>query len=984
MSLSIGIDIGSTTVKLVVMDDEQIIFTHYERHLSQVRLKTVELLKLAQNIIGSKPFHVALSGSGGLGVLKSTNIPFIQEVFATQKAIPCFGSDIDIVIELGGEDAKVLFLTGGLEERMNGTCAGGTGSFIDQMATLLDVTADQLDTLSLESTQIYPVASRCGVFAKSDIQPLLNQNANHADIAASIFQAVVDQTITGLAQGRRLHGKIIFLGGPLYYFRGLQRRFVETLKLSPENVVFPQLGRFSVAIGAAIFARESCETTTYIELLDRLERSVQDTSVKNSLEPLFQTREEYHDFAARHSKAAAAHVPINNYHGRAFLGIDCGSTTTKLVLIGEQAEILFEYYSSNRGNPVDVVREQLINIYDLCSDRITIAASTVTGYGEELIRSAFHLDAGVVETMAHFHATRFFCPKVDFILDIGGQDIKCFRIKNNSIDSIMLNEACSSGCGSFIETFARSMGYEIDDFAKLGLFAENPVDLGSRCTVFMNSSVKQAQKEGASVHDIAAGLSISVVKNAIYKVIRAQNADELGEHIVVQGGTFYNDAVLRSFERELGHHVIRPAIAGLMGAYGAALYGRELNLEKSAVMTRKELISFTHVARSSNCQMCANKCHLTINTFSRNRRFISGNRCQRPLGRDKMLDIPNIYEYKRACIEALKPIPGKRGKIGIPLGLNMFENIPFWHAFLTELEFEVVLSERSSMNLYNKGRYSIPSDTACYPAKLMHGHIESLLDQGIKCIFYPCLTYNFNEHTGDNFYNCPVVAYYPELLRANIEKLQNTRFLYPYFGIHRPRDFERHAYQYFSHEFRDISRADIARACKAAYSTYNIWRENLRDEAANAIEYARSHHLQIIILAGRPYHIDAEINHGIDRMISSFGIVVLSEDSVADLVKPQKVSVLNQWTYHARLYNAAKYCTLHDDTELVQLVSFGCGLDAITSDEVRSILEENGKFYTQLKIDEISNLGPARIRIRSLLGAIEERHYVKKRGYRNG
>ncbi|MEG2378186.1 MAG: BadF/BadG/BcrA/BcrD ATPase family protein, partial [Clostridia bacterium] len=540
MELSVGIDIGSTTVKVAVMAGDELLFSHYERHMSQVRQKTAEILSRARDVIADNEFTIAIAGSGGLGVAKAANLPFVQEVFATQKAARLFGDGIDIIIELGGEDAKILFLTGGLEERMNGTCAGGTGAFIDQMATLLCVTTDELDALSLKSTRLYPIASRCGVFAKSDIQPLLNQNANHADVAASIFQAVVDQTITGLAQGRRLIGKIAFLGGPLYFFKGLQHRFTETLGLTPENAIFPENGRLSVAMGAALYSADSDVRFTYDSLISQIEHSVAIAGARGTLPPLFATREEYREFSERHAKASVAHTPIGEYCGRAYLGIDCGSTTTKLVLIGEDAQVLHEYYSSNRGNPVDVVRDELLKIYSLCGTRITLAASVVTGYGEELIRAAFDLDAGLVETMAHFRATRHFCPDVDFILDIGGQDIKCFHIKGGGIDSIMLNEACSSGCGSFIETFARSMGYEIDEFSKLGLFSEHPVDLGSRCTVFMNSSVKQAQKDGASVSDISAGLSISVVKNAIYKVIRASSAEDLGRHVVVQGGTFYN------------------------------------------------------------------------------------------------------------------------------------------------------------------------------------------------------------------------------------------------------------------------------------------------------------------------------------------------------------------------------------------------------------------------------------------------------------
>ncbi len=979
MSLSVGIDIGSTTVKVVVMDDGVITMKHYERHFSQVRQKTAEMLHLARGAIGERAFTVAISGSAGFGVAKAAGLPFIQEVFATGEAVRHSGEAIDIVIELGGEDAKILFLTGGLEERMNGTCAGGTGAFIDQMATLLDVTTDELDQLSLRAQRLYPIASRCGVFAKSDIQPLLNQGAAKEDIAASIFQAVVDQTITGLAQGRRIEGKIAFLGGPLHFFKGLQKRFVETLHLSPENALFPDLGQYSVAIGSAVFSEQSAEQLTFDELLTRVEDTANEVHSARYLEPLFADEDDYEAFVERHRRATVPERAIESYEGDAYLGIDCGSTTTKVVLISQQAELLYQYYGSNRGNPVDIIKEQLQQVWRLCGGRVNIRASVCTGYGEELIKNAFGIDAGIVETMAHFKAARFFCPNVDFILDIGGQDIKCFQVKNDSIDSIMLNEACSSGCGSFIETFARSMGYGIAEFSQKGIFSQYPVDLGSRCTVFMNSSVKQAQKEGAGVEDISAGLSMSVVKNAIYKVIRAHSADELGEHIVVQGGTFYNDAVLRSFEKEIGRDVIRPTIAGLMGAYGAALYGRELELAETATMRPDQLAAFTHTSKAAQCGLCTNHCNLTINTFSGNRRFISGNKCERPLGVGKAKELPNLYAYKMDRIRNLKSTPGRRGRIGIPLGLAMFENLPFWHAFFEELGIETVLSDVSSTELYGKGRYTIPSDTACYPAKLMHGHIESLFEKGVDTIFYPCLTYNFDEHKGDNHYNCPVVAYYAELMRANITKLQTVRFLYPYFGLHRPKDFEKKAYQYFKGYYPDLTPREVSAAAKKAYAAYYAWQDDLKAEGARAIAYARANGLQMVVLAGRPYHIDPEINHGIDRLLSSFGIVVLTEDAVADLVEPQKVNVLNQWTYHARLYNAAKYCTMHDDTELVQLVSFGCGIDAITTDEVRAILERGGKLYTQLKIDEINNLGAVKIRIRSLLGAVEERRRRAKR-----
>ena len=976
MSLNIGIDIGSTTVKVVVMEGKEILFKRYERHFSQVRQKTGELLRAARETVGDRPFRVALSGSAGFGLSKAAGIEFIQEVYATSKAVPFFDPDIDVIIELGGEDAKILFLTGGVEERMNGTCAGGTGAFIDQMASLLDVTPEELDTLSAGHEKLYPIASRCGVFAKSDIQPLLNQGARKEDLAASIFQAVVDQTITGLAQGRELKGKIAFLGGPLFFFKGLQERFVETLRLTPENALFPELGQFSVAIGTAFYAEEACDETTMDDLLDRIDKATGGVTSTNYLKPLFANEEDYKAFAERHAKATVEERDIESYSGNAYLGIDCGSTTTKVVLISEDDKILYKYYSSNRGNPVTIIREQLITIRRLCGGRIRLCSGVVTGYGEDLIRNAFRVDDGIVETMAHFRAARHFEPDVDFILDIGGQDIKCFKVRNNSIDSIMLNEACSSGCGSFIETFAKSMGYEIADFAERGLFSQYPVDLGSRCTVFMNSSVKQAQKDGASVADISAGLSLSVVKNAIYKVIRAHSPDELGKHIVVQGGTFLNDAVLRSFEREIGRDVIRPNIAGLMGAFGAALYGKAKRQKESTILSLEELENFTHTAKSVTCKGCANHCPLTVNTFSDGGRFISGNKCEKPLGIKNAEKLPDIYEYKLDLIRQLKPVEGPRGKIGIPLGLNMIENLPFWHAFLTKLGFEVIVSPISTRETYNLGRYTIPSDTVCYPAKLIHGHIEWLLQQGIGTIFYPCLTYNFDEHKGDNHYNCPVVAYYPESLHANIAALKNIRFLYPYFGVHRPKDFIKHATAFFMEEFPGITRKDVRLAAGAAYAAYAESRQMVRDKGAEYIRYARSHGKKIAVLCGRPYHIDPEINHGINRLLTSLGMVVISEDCISDLVEPVKVDVLNQWTYHARLYNAAKYVTQNADMELIQLVSFGCGIDAITTDEVRSILESAGKLYTQLKIDEISNLGAVRIRLRSLLGAVAERETV--------
>ena len=979
MGTTVGIDIGSTTVKVIVVRDGDLVYQQYERHLSRVRPKTLELIRLARDVLGGEPFTVALSGSAGLGLAKAAGLDFIQEVFATGEMIKTTAPDTDAVIELGGEDAKIIFFTGGLEERMNGSCAGGTGAFIDQMATLLDVTTEQLDTLALASTKRYTIASRCGVFAKSDIQPLLNQGARKEDIAASIFKAVVDQTITGLAQGRKIAGKVLFLGGPLYYFKGLQREFVRSLKLSPENAVFPEMGRYAVALGAALYAQKTGRPVTFEELEEKIGQAAGSVQTSRHLAPLFENADDYAAFVNRHAKASVERRDIFQYRGDAYLGIDCGSTTTKVVLMAEDGRILYDFYSANRGNPVQIVKEQLEKLLDICEDRIAIRGSAATGYGEDLIKNAFSIDAGLVETMAHFKAARYFNPKVDFILDIGGQDIKCFRVRGNAIDSILLNEACSSGCGSFIGTFARSMGYEVEEFAKLGLFAKYPVDLGSRCTVFMNSSVKQAQKEGAGVRDISAGISISVVKNAIYKVIRASSPDELGRYIVVQGGTFLNDAVLRSFELELGRSVIRPNISGLMGAYGAALYAKELALDHSSLVTREELKDFQHTSKSATCGLCGNHCSLTVNNFGGGKRFISGNRCDRPLGGGAAEELPNLYDYKLEKVKALRPVAGRRGKIGIPLGLNMLENLPFWHAFFTDLGFEVVTSEISSRATYLKGQFSIPSDTVCYPAKLMHGHIADLLEKGVTDIFYPCLTYNFDEHKGDNHFNCPVVAYYPELLRANVEELNKppVRFIQPLLAIDREAGLPDRMYRKLLPYFPGLTRRETAHACKAAYAAYRAWTQDIKAEGLRAIDYARRNGRRVVVLAGRPYHIDPEINHGIDRLIASFGIVVVSEDCVADLVEPVRVRVLNQWTYHARLYNAARYVSEQPDMELVQLVSFGCGIDAITTDEVRAILEENGKLYTQLKIDEITNLGAVKIRIRSLLSAVEEREREK-------
>ena len=974
MALRIGIDIGSTTVKVVVLDEQnKLLFRSYERHYSKTRERTCETLRGLRGLLGGQQVQLLITGSAGLGVAKAAGLDFVQEVYATAAAVRQFIPHTDAVIELGGEDAKIIFFGNTLEERMNGSCAGGTGAFIDQMATLLNVTVDELDELSLRHEKIYPIASRCGVFAKSDIQPILNQGGRKEDVAASIFQAVVDQTVAGLTQGRELTGTIVFLGGPLHFLSGLRQRFVETLKLDEDHAIFPEDGDCFAAIGAALCTEDN-PTKSFEEFLDLLEHAATVSSPVDTMDPLFHTPAEYEAFARRHQSMTVPTVDIAAYSGPAYLGIDAGSTTTKMVLIDPEGNILYSFYHSNQGNPVSIVLPQLREIYARCGDRVTIRGAAVTGYGEDLIKNAFSCDLGLVETVAHLNAARHFTPGVDFIIDIGGQDMKCFKIRGGAVDSILLNEACSSGCGSFIETFAKALGYSIAEFSRMGLFAKHPVNLGSRCTVFMNSSVKQAQKDGASVEDISAGLSISVVKNAIYKVIRAASADDLGKHIVVQGGTFLNDAVLRSFELEIGRQVTRPTIAGMMGAYGAALAARDAKLEKSSLLSAKALESFTHEAKPATCKLCTNHCSLTINRFDGGRKFISGNRCSRPLGQEKV-EIPDLLKFKYQYLRSLQGKgegDGSRGRIGIPFGLNMYENLPFWYTLFTKLNFEVVLSPESTRSLYIKGQQTIPSDTVCYPAKLLHGHIMALLEEGIDTIFYPCMSYNFDEHLADNHYNCPVVAYYPDLLGVNIPALSKIHYIHPNLGLHRPKDFEKKGAQLLAKEFGVPKREAVA-AIRAAYAAYDGFRKLVQDKGAEYIAYARAHGRKILVVAGRPYHMDPEINHGINDLITSFGFVLVTEDAVFQHMDKQPRHVLNQWTYHARMYNAARYVCTQRDMAFIQLVSFGCGVDAITTDELRSILEDAGELYTQLKIDDISNLGAVRIRIRSLIAALEAR-----------
>ena len=975
--MRVGLDIGSTTIKCVVLNDAgQIVYSTYERHFSHILEKGRALLeKVAAEYLPDGRAYLAISGSAGMGLADSCRVPFVQEVFATRVAANRLTPGTDCIIELGGEDAKILFLTNGTEVRMNGSCAGGTGAFIDQMATLLKMGADEMDKAAQGATRTYTIASRCGVFAKSDIQPLINQGAQAGDIAASIYQAVVNQTIAGLAQGRPIKGNILYLGGPLTFSRTLRQSFDKTLGVTG---TLPENSLLFVALGAAFYADEESDLREVAKRLDNYSAAA--TYV--SLPPLFADQQEYEAFHARHMKATVPCLPFGADCGPVHIGIDSGSTTIKLVVIDNNANILFESYRPNLGNPIPLVKETLLKLYR-DHPGLQIASVTTTGYGEELVKNAFHCDRGLVETVAHFTAAKHFLPDVDFIIDIGGQDMKCFKIEDGAISNIFLNEACSSGCGSFLQTFAQALGYDVKEFAALGLFADRPVDLGSRCTVFMNSSVKQAQKDGASIENISAGLSISVVKNALYKVIRASSPEELGRKIVVQGGTFYNEAVLRAFEKEMGVEVIRPDIAGLMGAYGAALFGlrqcRKNGQTTSAMMSEEELESFDQKVVSVKCGGCGNHCQLTVNTFADGRKYISGNRCDKPVTGKSADNSLNLYAYKQELLASYKPVPGKRGSIGIPLCLGFYELLPFWWAFWTKLGFAVHTSPVSSRGLYLAGQATIPSDTACFPAKLSHGHIKALSQMELDAIFYPCLTYNVDEGLGDNHYNCPVVAYYPEVLAGNCPELEGKKFIYDYVGIHRPKDFvHKMAKTVLPKYFGGISEKEVQEAADAAYAEYEAHMAKIRVKGSEIIDEARRQGKRIIVLAGRPYHVDPEVNHGIDQLIIRQGAAVVSEDSVSWHEQKFQTSVLNQWTYHSRLYAAAKYCTENPDMDLVQLVSFGCGLDAVTTDETREILQAGGKLYTQLKIDEITNLGAVNIRLRSLFAALEERKEDKK------
>lgn len=969
----IGIDIGSTTIKAVVIDEEKnIIYKDYLRHKSSITGALHGLLSRIDKQFKNETFRMNMTGSAGMLIAKGLNIEFTQEVISATTALKETSGDFDVCIELGGEDAKIIFFDGvNIEQRMNGTCAGGTGAFIDQMATLINCDNTELNNLAKNYEKIYPIASRCGVFAKSDIQPLLNQGANLEDISVSIYQAIVNQTIAGLSQGKTIKGKVAFLGGPLTFSSELRKRFIETLDL--KDVIIPENGEVFVAYGAALEANKEALSIENVLSDLKIYETFNKSRAKKTLPALFKTEDEYTEFINRHQLATLKRKDLSTYKGSAYIGIDAGSTTTKLVVIAEDNEILYDYYSSNLGTPVEIVKEALLDFYDKKPESVTIKGALSTGYGEELLKHAFYLDDSEVETICHAKAGAFFNPDVDFLIDIGGQDMKCFKIEDGVISSIILNEACSSGCGSFLETFATSLDYGIEDFAKLALKSTAPVDLGSRCTVFMNSGVKQAQADAASTEDISAGLAYSIVKNALYKVIRTTDArKDLGEHIVVQGGTFYNNAVLRAFELEMGMHVVRPNIAGLMGAFGAALLSKERSTGSSSIYGIEKLKNFTYKTNNAVCKKCQNYCQLTINMFD-DHKYISGNRCEKGAGIKTSYDaLPNLYLYKYDKIMSYQSDPNKsyQATFGIPMVLNMYENLPFWFTLLESLNIKVVYSPRSTKTLYELGQNSIPSDTACYPAKLVHGHIEALNKMDIDALFYPNMAYNFVEKDyRDNEYNCPVVAFYPEVIQANVENLNKDIYLQPYVSLNRKKPFIKVLKEALK-PFINVSKKELSTAYDFALKAYTDYRLDILEEGHRALNYAKENNKKIILLAGRPYHIDPEINHGLPKLIRSLDTVVISEDSVNTLADQSQTNVLNQWTYHTRLYDSAKFISTINNANMIQLVSFGCGLDAITSDEVKDILNSHGKLYTQIKIDEVNNLGTANIRIRSLLSTM--------------
>ncbi|MDR1753902.1 MAG: 2-hydroxyacyl-CoA dehydratase [Eubacterium sp.] len=987
----IGLDVGSTTVKIVVINDEsRLFYSKYQRHYSDIKKTLAELLSQGLDSVTDNSVYIAVTGSGGISAARWLDIPFVQEVSAganaTEKLIP----ETDVAIELGGEDAKITYLSGGLEQRMNGTCAGGTGAFIDQMASLLNTDIIGLNELAKDFETLYPIASRCGVFAKSDIQPLLNDGARKADIAASIFQSVVNQTISGLACGKPIRGKVAFLGGPLHYLSELRKRFVETLNLSPENIIIPENANLFVAIGCALSEnRQEQDVSALKEKIAKLS-SVAVHEVER-LKPLFESEKDLKEFIRRHSNEIIAKSELKNHAGPCYLGVDMGSTTTKAVLINNKGEILYSHYDNNMGDPLKAVIAILNEIYKIMPDGAFIAKSTATGYGEHLVKAALGIDFGEIETMAHYKAAEKLLPGVEFILDIGGQDMKCIRIKDGEIESILLNEACSSGCGSFIENFANALGMNASEFAEKGLESKEPVDLGSRCTVFMNSRVKQAQKEGADISDISSGLSYSVVKNALFKVIKIRDPDQMGKKIIVQGGTFLNRSVLRAFELVAGRQVFRPDAAGLMGAYGGALISLERDDGAQSTIADKDKLKDFKVKKSTaRCGLCENNCLLTISKFPDGSKYITNNRCERGAGNQNLYKnsakLPNLYAWKYKRVFDYQPLPpetAKRGIVGIPRVLGLYENYPFWFSFFSELGYSVKLSPNSSREIYDMGIETMPSESVCYPAKLAHGHITSLLNDGVKFIFYPSLPYEMNEGGGDNHYNCPVVATYSEVIKNSVPELRDRKVLFmnPFLPLY---DHERMAGRLVE-EFLPlgVSGEEIGRALAKAYNEDKKFKDDVKSKGKEVLDMLGQTGQKGIVLAGRPYHIDPEINHGIPEMINGCGFAVLTEDSVShlgEIIRPLRI--VDQWMYHTRLYAAATTVGQNPNLELVQLNSFGCGLDAITTDEVSEILSSYGRMYTVLKIDEVNNLGAARIRLRSLISVIEERERAKKNAYK--
>ncbi len=988
--LHVGLDVGSTTVKIVVMNDDlETIYTSYERHFSDTKNTVCKVLEELANKYTNNIFTIALTGSGAMSAAKFLDVPFIQEVVSCKRAVEKYIPQTDVVIELGGEDAKIIYFDKFVEQRMNGTCAGGTGAFLDQMASLLHTDTAGLNELAKNYKTIYPIASRCGVFAKTDVQPLINEGAEKSDIAVSIFQAVVNQTISGLACGRPIRGHIAFLGGPLNYLSELRKRFIETLNLTPEETIIPNDAHLLVAKGAALDSLNRNPISVQ-KLKSKIEvlRNSQDTTTK-PLSPLFTIDAEYEEFKKRHAKAKVKRRDLKDFSGDCFVGIDAGSTTTKLTIIDNEGKLMYSIYRSNEGDPLKSVVDMLKEVYNVLPKSAKIRYSGVTGYGEKLVQTALNVDLNEIETIAHYRAASEFMPNVTSIVDIGGQDMKYIKLKNGAIDNIMLNEACSSGCGSFIETFAKSLNLSIEEFVNEALLSRRPVDLGSRCTVFMNSKIKQSQKEGYSVGDISAGLSISVIKNAIQKVMKIRDPETLGDHIVVQGGTFYNDAVLRSFELIVGKEVVRPDIAGLMGAYGVALLAKEqyeANLDMDYVSTLssvEDLEKLSIKVSHTRCNGCENHCQLTINKFNNGKTHISGNRCERGAGIvTGKSELPNLIKYKAERIFNYEPLPlekATRGTIGIPRVLNMYEDYPFWFTFFTKLGFRVILSEKSTRKTYEKGMESMPSESVCYPAKLSHGHIISLINSGIKTIFYPCIPYSRKEYKeSDNKYNCPIVISYSEVIKNNVEEVKNIKYINPFLPFDSKNLVEK-VLELDEFKEYNFNKKELMEAAKSAEEEYQKCKQDIRDEATRALKYMEENNLKGIVLAGRPYHVDSEINHGIDTLITGLGLCVLTEDSIAkDVQVKRPLRVVDQWVFHSRLYAAAEFVGKHDNLELVQLNSFGCGVDAVTTDQVEEILSSYNKMYTLIKIDEVNNLGAVRIRIRSLLASINKRLEKKK------